>query len=274
MRSIYRRMIGAMEAPSASRTFDTVASLYDRARPRYPEQLFVDLIAQADLPERARALEIGAGTGQATAPLARRGFEILCLEPGENLARVAANNLQQYPGTRVVTQTFEQAELPAGHYHLVFAAQSFHWVPRAVALSRTAAVLAPRGVFAAFWNYPVNAENETRTRIDEAYRRHAPSMKRLGPRSDPGYGFHDIEAALLESADLGGVWKCGYLWQQSYSTASYLDLMRTHSDHLLMSDADREDLLQAIARAIDEAGGTYEVEYETKLFGAHRTSQS
>jgi len=44
--------------------FEQVPELYDRARPSYPSQLFDDLASLAELPERARLLEIGCGPGK------------------------------------------------------------------------------------------------------------------------------------------------------------------------------------------------------------------
>ncbi len=70
-------------------TFDEVAEIYDRARPSYPEQLFDDLVALADLQPGESLLEIGCGTGRTTLPLAERGFRITCVELGENLAAVS-----------------------------------------------------------------------------------------------------------------------------------------------------------------------------------------
>ncbi|MBA3794479.1 MAG: methyltransferase domain-containing protein, partial [Rubrobacter sp.] len=70
-------------------TFDGAAPLYDEVRPGYPEALFDDVASLSVIPSRGRILEIGCGTGQATVPLARRGYEILCVELGENLAAVA-----------------------------------------------------------------------------------------------------------------------------------------------------------------------------------------
>ncbi len=54
-------------------SFDEVAELYDAVRPAYPEQLFDDLLAIAATPDRGRVIDVGAGTGQATEQLARRG---------------------------------------------------------------------------------------------------------------------------------------------------------------------------------------------------------
>ena len=60
-------------------TFNEDAARYDRARPRYPVQMFDDLAAAGVAPG-ARVLEIGCGTGQATVPLAERGCRIVAVE--------------------------------------------------------------------------------------------------------------------------------------------------------------------------------------------------
>jgi hypothetical protein len=44
-------------------TFNETAVLYHKIRPRYPQELFNDLFRLTDLPQSARILEIGAGTG-------------------------------------------------------------------------------------------------------------------------------------------------------------------------------------------------------------------
>src|SRR5258706_4416362 len=87
-----------------ARTFDEIAELYDRARPYYREELFDDLFRLSGIaPETARILEIGSGTGRATEPLARRGCEVVCIELGSNLARIATEKLAQFPRVTVIT---------------------------------------------------------------------------------------------------------------------------------------------------------------------------
>jgi len=70
-------------------TFDTAVWLYDEVRPGYPENLFDGVVTLSGIQPAGRILEIGFGTGQATVPFARRGYHILCIELGENLAAVA-----------------------------------------------------------------------------------------------------------------------------------------------------------------------------------------
>src|SRR5215203_6505224 len=91
--------------------FDEAALLYDEVRPGYPEVLFDDVVSLSGIPSGGRILEIGCGTGQATLPFARRGYRILCIELGENMAAVARRNLASYPRAEVVTADFEDVSV-------------------------------------------------------------------------------------------------------------------------------------------------------------------
>src|SRR5690348_8212499 len=104
--------------------FDAGALFYDAARPGYPPALFDDLVALAGLPPGGRILEIGCGTGQATVPLARRGYRILAVELGAQLAAVARRNLAAYPRAEVVVGDFETWPIEAEAFDLAIAATS------------------------------------------------------------------------------------------------------------------------------------------------------
>jgi SAM-dependent methyltransferase len=108
--------------------FDQVASLYNEVRPRYPQELFEDLARTTTLAPGAKAIEVGAGTGQATKPMAMRGYEILCVEPGPRLASLLAQEMSNFPNVRILTTWFEDAILPENAFDLVYAATSFHWL--------------------------------------------------------------------------------------------------------------------------------------------------
>src|SRR4249919_3355569 len=90
-------------------TFGGVAELYDQVRPAYPAELVQDIIALAPLDGDApRALEVGAGTGKATAMFAQRGLSIRALEPSAEMAAIAERNLDE-SGTVTIDRTdFEQ----------------------------------------------------------------------------------------------------------------------------------------------------------------------
>src|SRR3954464_10618732 len=105
---------------SLRHTFDEVALLYNEARPHYPDELFSTLITVTGLHENARLLEIGPGTGQATKPLAKKGFNITAIELGVALAEVAKHELSNFKNVQLATGAFEDVALPAGFFDLVY----------------------------------------------------------------------------------------------------------------------------------------------------------
>lgn len=129
----------------AAPTGEEVAELYDRARPTYPAQVFDDLAALAQLPDGGRIVEIGCGTGKATLPLAERGFEIVCIELGEQLAAVARRKLADFPAVEIVNAAFETWEPVAAGFDAVVAFTAFHWIDSDMRYSKPAPFPARQG---------------------------------------------------------------------------------------------------------------------------------
>ena len=175
-------------------TFDEAASLYDEVRPGYPEDLFDDIVSLSGIPAGGRILEIGCGTGQATVPLARRGYRIQCIELGENMAAVARRNLERYPNAEVRTGAFEESFLQEGAFDLAVSATAFHWLDPAVAYPKAARALRDGGSLALFWNVHVHSDAsegffEAAQRIYERERRDSSGTTKYPkdlPSSDTG----------------------------------------------------------------------------------------
>ena len=78
--------------------FDGDSSLYDRARPDYPAELFADLTELTGLGPGSTVIEIGPGTGQATRSLVAIGAEVTAVELGSNLSDVLRAKLPEVAG--------------------------------------------------------------------------------------------------------------------------------------------------------------------------------
>src|SRR5262249_28883928 len=129
-------------------TFEQAPDLYDRARPRYPDALFDDLASLAQLPRDARICEIGCGTGQASVPLAERGYRLTCVELGTQLAAVASRKLSRYVRAEVVNADFETWQPENAGYDAIVAFTSFHWIDAASRYAKPASLLRDGGALA------------------------------------------------------------------------------------------------------------------------------
>jgi SAM-dependent methyltransferase len=253
-------------------TFDEDAARYDRARPRYPVQMFDDLAAAGVAPG-ARVLEIGCGTGQATVPLAERGYRIVAVELGADMADVARRNLAGFDSVEVVTAAFEDWPLPGEPFDVVFSATAFHWIDPAVRVPKSADAVRLGGLLATVGTHHIAGGTWTEAFFGEIQERY----ERFDPSAPPGLrleGARDIpedDRELTSSERFGPASFYRYEWELPYSTADYLDLLLTYSGHRALPDAQRSALLNSIARLIDDNyGGQVVKRYLTELRLAQR----
>lgn len=237
-------------ADALRETFDRVAGSYDTARPTYPSELYDDLVELAELAPGARLLEIGCGPGKATRPLLERGYSIVCVELGEQLAAEARRNLAGLP-VEIHVGPFETFPGTPGGFDLVFAATAWHWIDPTRRYPLAHARLRPGGhlaYWAASHAFPADA--------DPLFRELQPVYEELGeakvtdwplPEDVPDDSA-DIEASgLFEDVEVRR-----YVWGRRYTADEYIALLDTFSGHIAMGEAKRARLYGEIRRRVAE----------------------
>ena len=242
------------------KTFNISAEWYDRIRPGYPEALTDDVISLSAIPAGGRILEIGCGTGKATEMFASRGYAMVCLDIGADLAAVAVKKFRESTNIQIVVSSFEEWEPGGRLFDLVMAATSFHWVDPAMAYVKSAAVLKPNGWLAVFSNTHIRQDEGVFLRVQDVYRASAPSIAGTAKSGKRRTG----EPASM--ALFGEPIVRRYQWATEYSAKEYIDLLGTYSDHISLPVTERRDLFSGIADLIDhEYSGRVLKHYETIL---------
>lgn len=233
-------------------SFNKVAALYDQARPLYPQAVIDDLFALTGIQPGDRVLEIGCGTGQITVPLAERGVCITALEPGADLAAMACAKLAAYRNAVVVEHKFEDYDLPPEPFDLVVSATAFHWVNPKIRVTKSATALKPGGFLAIIHTHWGVGKHR-----DAFSGRSQPCYERWEPEAEPGFVppiIADLATSrpeLHDSPSFGAIEHRLYEQVNHYSTASYLDLLRTFSNIQGLDDAAREGLLTCLGQLVD-----------------------
>ncbi len=247
-------------------SFDEVPEGYERARPTYPAELFDDLVELAALREGDRVLEIGCGTGQATLPLARRGFRVLCVELGEGLAAVARRKLAGFPGVEVVNAQFESWEPGEARFEAVTAFTAFHWIDPDVRFEKAARLLRPGVTLAVADTQHVLDEggDDFFVHVQEDYDAVTPSddNRPPGPPDDIG----DLTVEIEASGFFRPLATRRYLWDVTYTADEYVAVLATYSGHRALDDDTRRRLLERIhRRAAARPGGRVRKTYLATL---------
>jgi SAM-dependent methyltransferase len=234
-------------------TFNQTADTYQRARPEYPAELFETLIAAAGLAPGDRLLEVGCATGKATVPLARRGFQITCIELGAELAAAARRNLAGLDA-EVVQGRFEDWQpTPGDEVALVFAATAWHWIDPDLRYRAAWRALRPGGHLA-FWSATHVVPDDGDPFFQELQEVYDEIGEGLPSDSTwPRPGEVTVHSDEIEASGLFEVTLVRHFdWEQIYDAEGYIALLETFSGHIAMADWQRERLYSEIRRRLAE----------------------
>ena len=145
------------------------AEAYELGRPGYPAEALEALRLSPDL----TVLDLAAGTGKLTRPLAASGARVIAVEP------VAEMRAALPPSVEALDGTAESIPVGDGSVDLVTVAQAFHWFDGDAALAEIHRVLRSGGRLALLWNRrvedaPVNVAIDE---LVEPYRRGTPTHR-------------------------------------------------------------------------------------------------
>lgn len=241
-----------------TRAFGDVASIYHDVRPGYPDAVRPAITAYAGGPPRS-IVELGAGTGKATAVLTGFGVPYTAVEPDARMAAVLRAN---FPTVEVADCTFEEWTPPPGGVDLLTCATAWQWTDAETRNRRAYDALAPGGVLAILAHTYGIADSGEAAVIDALYRRFDPDV----PRRDE----HWVRADLAGS----GVWPDveDRLWHTypSFSTARYQALVQTYSPFRRHDPQVQRRLLDELAVLIEGFGGVLTLDLTTTLTLARR----
>lgn len=250
--------------------FDRDADLYDRARPGYPPELFVDLADLAGLGPGSSVLEIGPGTGQATAGLVALGSHVVALELGPALATVLERKLSE-DAVDVLVGAFEDWQQRPDPFDAVVAFTAWHWLDPRVRTTKAAAALRVGGSLATITTTHVAGGTDSFfARVQDCYVRWDPATEvglilstaeSLPPELDEVDDSPLFEAAVRRR----------YQQEITYSTGRYLDVLATYSGHRALQAGRRRALLACIEDVLDsEFDGSITKRYLYELRIARR----
>lgn len=242
--------------------FDEITADYDKARWEYPAEIYSDIMEYSRSGNK-KTIEIGAGTGKATAPFLDAGYEVTAVEMGVNMADFIKNKFINYNNFNVIVSDFEQTVLPENNYDLIYAASAFHWVDAEIGCPKVFSLLRNGGTFALFRNNAVPENgNSLYEEIQEVYDKHYYSNYKKDNRPvciyemtyedflKPAELYRGFRFESMERYGFVDVTMNLYRASKTYSADEYIALIETYSDHRALPNESRTTLYTGIKDAI------------------------
>ncbi|BEL09402.1 class I SAM-dependent methyltransferase [Actinoplanes sichuanensis] len=261
-----------MTTRERGQVFGELAEEYDRVRPGYPAELVTDVLGLAG---PGPVLEVGAGTGKATALFAARDVDLTCLEPDPRMAAVLRRVV---PGVPVIESTFE-GWTPDRSYGLVISAQAWHWVDRDRRDALAFQALAPGGLLAPFWNVFLVPDRELHTALAQVDARHglagddSPHSLRPDDVPDVPRPFAEQWPQLAGIEDLfTDLRTLRYRSVRSYTPAEYRAHLHSISLYRMLDEPRREAVIDDTIAVVEAHGDTIDFAVHTFVALARRPS--
>jgi ubiquinone/menaquinone biosynthesis C-methylase UbiE len=128
-------------------SFDQLVNEYDAGRLGYANDVYNNLVAFG-LSPRHTVVDIGCGTGLASAPLIENGYNVTGVDPSEPMLAVAR---ERYPEAKWVQGTAEALPFGPASFDVAISAQALHHADARAALTEIKRVIRPRGIVAIWW---------------------------------------------------------------------------------------------------------------------------
>jgi SAM-dependent methyltransferase len=270
-------------------SFNDDAALYDSARPDYPEAVFDDMIHLSGIPAGGTILEVGSGTGKATLPLARRGFSVLGVELGDQMAEIARRKLSSYPHARVEIGAFEDWPLPGdSSFDLVVSASAWHWIDLDVGYRKATEALKDGGCLALLWSSQRRAGGTLAEEgsdssgvvpdpfveaIREISGSLAPQVELPWENRTRHEGqWHYVRADAPEASGYFSAPEVrAYTWATTYDPDGYLRLLDSYSSYRVLEPDLHDRLFSAVRDVIETRfGGQVTRQWRAELYVARR----
>lgn len=236
--------------------FDTIPEEFDKWRPRYCDDLFVDLIEHSKLTRNKTALEIGPGTGQATEPILKTGCSYLAIELGENFTQTMNTKFGAYDNFQIVNAEFETYDFGQNRFDLVYSAAAFQWIKEEIGYPKLHDILKSGGTFAHFAVASGSRVPDLDDRIQEIYAEYF--HPEIGYREymakqkehSPSHLEHLTQEGLLKRFGFVDVECRHYTGIREFNAENYISYIYTHCDHLTLKEPYKSKFTEGIREII------------------------
>ena len=260
-----------MELRKESEMFNHAAEYYDKYRPGYPQEIIDSLISVTGISKGSDLLEIGCGSGKATRQFIGNEFNISGIDPGEDLVRIG-NERFKNENVIFVKGRFEEYDFGQKRFDVIYAAQSFHWVPQPIGYKKCADFLKDNGYLALFWNMYILCDNDPDKELLEISKRYG-GIADFVAETECENRIDSIVSQIVDSDLFEKPVVIRRLWEQNYTADDFYGFALTGNRFMQNSDKNKKKAYNDIAALAEKNGGIIERPYLCVLYIAKKKSK-
>ena len=257
-----------MDRKKESEIFNQMSDYYDKYRPNYPREITDKIIKKADLCAGSKLLEIGAGSGKATEQFANFGFEMLCIDPGEDLVK-KGNDKFHDKNIKFIVSRFEDYAASAEYFDAIVSAQAFHWVPKPLGFEKCFATLKEGGFLFLFWNIEIIKDTDFDRELLRILEKFSAFTSAVLEEN-----YEKRMATISSEISESGFFACPEIthshWEKAYTAEEYFGFVSTGNVFIQNSEEVKKACLEELKLLAEKYNGIKR-QYVCELYSAQKS---
>ncbi len=237
-------------------SFDKIATLYDKSRANYPNEVYETIRKYLPDNRKATILEIGGGSGIASTEILRFfNADLIIVEPGLEFIPLLRNKFKKKSNVIIINKKFEDLNYE-NRFDCVISATAFHWIAPKRKYSIAVKALVQRGVIALFWNNYTRSDERIFDEIETVYVRHHPDVSRLEDIRIKQKKEIDSRKKDFLATDQFKILEYKIIQhQKTYNTEEYIGLLKSFSDNSTKRPGDLATFYKEMKKLLNDNGG-------------------
>ncbi len=163
--------------------FNKRSDKYEKYRPRYPDELLELLKKETGLNTSSAVADVGSGTGILSELIIRAGCKLFCVEPNEEMRRVAFQKFEGFENCEIIDGTAERTTLPDASVDIIVVGQAFHWFDPLESRREFGRILKQGGYVALVWNTRIEVTEGMNFEYERMVKKYSPGYRESGSRT-------------------------------------------------------------------------------------------
>ena len=238
--------------------YTTFAQAYLK-RPNYADAAIDAMLSISGVVQNDKFCDVGAGVAHLTLMLAKRGFDVVAVEPNDAMRAGGTKRTEKLGNVRWYEGTGEVTGQTARAFDMVTFGSSFNVCDRQQALNETARVLKPNGWFACMWNHR-HLEDPIQAQIESIIKQRV---------SGYGYGTRrEDQAAVIDANGMfGPVVHLDSRVMHEQTIEECVEAWRSHATLERQAGADFQGVVAAIESYLRSLGApSIQIPYSTNIW--------
>ena len=238
--------------------FTGKADAYSAARPGYPTEFIKYLCENLGINPYSAVADIGSGTGKFSVELLKIGAETYCVEPNDDMRRIAERDFAEYINFHSVNGTCESTGLGECSIDFITVAQAFHWFDADKFKEECRRILKPGGCVILVWN--TRTECEFNSANHAIFAKYCPEFR--------GFSSEKRDGAGVEHFFAGDFTKVKFSNPYVLNRTAFIARCESGSYSLSENHPDYGEYIQALSELFDKYSveGMIEIPSETVAY--------